>query len=569
MRFWRRYRPARAVKPASPIRPRLEVLEDRCVPSIDMVTNLGGNSLDPGSLPYEVAHAAPGDTIQFAATLKGGTIILNNTLDINQNLTIDGAGSGITVSGGGMNRVFMIEAGVAADINALTITGGVTPLLFVGGGIYNKGSLTLSNSIVTGNAAGDGGGILNAGTGTMTMSGDTVNNNTAKSFGGGIDNAGTLTIINCTIAANTANQGGGIINIGVLNMENSTVASNTVTGSGANGGGIWTGGAGSHLSLLNTIVFNPNSGAATNDDVLGTIAQTQGDLFGSDVTIAAGGTLGGNVFTGNAVLGPLQNNGGPTATMALLPGSPAIGHGASASKIPGLSVPALDQRGEPRPANSIDIGAFQTEAPPPLGFVQDLYNDFLGRTGAPSELNQWVSVLPTLGQAGVAYAISHSPEALTYAVDGFYVKFLGRQAAGGEEAVWVAALENGATEEQVIAVILSSSEFAAHANALIGGANADANYVQALYQLLLNRTGSPAEVNFWLGALPNGRAAVALGFLGSPEYRTDVVTQLYGTLLDRLTMPTASDVAGWVNSGLDILAIEAVFASSAEYFQNG
>src|SRR5262249_21516112 len=179
---------------------------------------------------------------------------------------------------------------------------------------------------------------------------------------------------------------------------------------------------------------------------------------------------GGNVFTGKAVLGALQNNGGPTATMTLLPGSPAIGAGAGASKIPGLSVPALDQRGEPRPANSIDIGAFQTEVPPPLGFVQDLYNDFLGRNGAPSEWNGWVSLLPILGPAGVAYDIIHSPEALTHAVDGFYVKFLGRQAVGGEEAGWVAALENGATEEQVIAGILSSPEFAARANALIGGA---------------------------------------------------------------------------------------------------
>jgi hypothetical protein len=588
MRFWRLYRPARAVKPVSPIRPRLEFLEDRCVPNIDMVTNTSGLFLDPGSLPYEVGHAAPGDTIQFAANLNGSTIFLKSPLDIATNLTIDGAGSGITVSGGGAHPVLQIDTGVVATINALTIAGGSAPGA-TGGGINNLGSLTLSNSTVTGNSAQGGGGIFNDGflslsnstvtgnnaasgagiyndgAGTMIMSGDTVNNNTATA-GGGVDNFGHMTIINCTIAVNIATKGGGIYNGDLLNVVNSTVASNTVTGAGADGGGIYTTG---ELNLLNTIVFNPNSGAATKDDVFGVIAQTQGDLFGSGVTIAAGGTLGGNVFTGNAVLGPLQNNGGPTATMALLPGSPAIGHGAKSSLIPGLSVPTLDQRGEPRPANSSDIGAFQTEVPPPLGFIQDLYNDFLGRTGDPSELNQWAGVLPTLGPAAVAYDISHSPEALTHAVDGFYVKFLGRQAVGGEEAVWVAALENGATEEQVIAVILSSSEFAALANALIGGANADANYVQALYRLLLNRTGSSADVNAWLGALPSGRAAVALGFLGSAEYRGDWVTQLYETLLDRRTPPPAAEVAGWVNSGLDMLAIETVFASSTEYFQNG
>src|SRR5262249_48595994 len=112
MRFWRRYRPAQTVKPAYPIRPRLEVLEDRCVPNIDMVSNLSGSATVPGSLPYLVANAASGDTIQFAPNLTGGTITLDNTLDINKDLTIDGAGSGITVSGGGMNRVFTIESGV-------------------------------------------------------------------------------------------------------------------------------------------------------------------------------------------------------------------------------------------------------------------------------------------------------------------------------------------------------------------------------------------------------------------------------------------------------------------------
>src|SRR5262249_43290319 len=132
--------PARAVKPAYPTSLRLERLEDRCVPSIDIVTNLSGSAAVSGSLPFEVAQAASGGTIQFAATLKGGTITLGNTLDINKALTIDGAGSGITVNGGG-NWVFMIEPGVVADINALTITGGVAPFGFDGGGLYNKESL--------------------------------------------------------------------------------------------------------------------------------------------------------------------------------------------------------------------------------------------------------------------------------------------------------------------------------------------------------------------------------------------------------------------------------------------
>jgi hypothetical protein len=341
-------------------------LEDRCVPSIDLVTNLSGSAAVAGSLPFEVANAAPGDTIQFAASLNGGTINLANTLDVSKDLTVDGAGSGITVNGGGVNRVFLIEAGNVVGINGLTITGGAPPPGFDGGGIYNKGTLSLSNSTVTGNSGGSA-GIYNAVTGTMTLSGDTVDDNSVggpTGQGGGIGNVGTMTILNSTITANTANQGGGIVNVGVLKIANSTVAYNSVTGPGADGGGIY-GFGGSQLSFLNTIVFNPSSGAGTENDVYGPqITEAQNTLFGSFMVIASGGDHGGNQFNVNPLLGPLQNNGGPTATMAVLHGSPAIGAGAGTSLIAGLSVPTSDQRGDPRPANSTDIGAFQTQPSP-------------------------------------------------------------------------------------------------------------------------------------------------------------------------------------------------------------
>jgi hypothetical protein len=176
MRFWPRRRPARAAKPVCSFRPRLEALEDRCVPAIDMVTNLSGSAATPGSLPNWVANANPNDTIQFASKLNGGSILLGNTLDINQWLTIEGAGSGITVNGAG-HEVFVIEAGSMVTINGLTITGGVATGGY-GSGIYNAGSLSLTNSTVTGNSAISGGGIYNASGGLIAMSGDTVSSNT-------------------------------------------------------------------------------------------------------------------------------------------------------------------------------------------------------------------------------------------------------------------------------------------------------------------------------------------------------------------------------------------------------
>jgi hypothetical protein len=331
------------------------------VPNVDVVTSLSGSATVSGSLPYEVANAGNGDTIGFATNLKGGTITLGDAVDINKNLSIDGTGSGITVNSGG-NRVFVIEQGVVVGIYALTITGGVAPSPFNGGGIFNKGSLTLINSTVIGNAGDGGGGIYNASTGLMVMSGDTVNNNTAVNTGGGVRNDGELVIINCTIAANTATAGGGIANFGTLRMADSTVAYNTVTGGGADGGGIYDGGGNDLLALLSTIVYNPNSGAATENDVLNPITQAQGDLFGSGTSaIGSVGDFGGNQFNVNPLLGPLQNNGGPTATMALQSGSPALGAGAGTSLIPSLLVQSSDQRGDPRPSSSIDIGAFQTQ----------------------------------------------------------------------------------------------------------------------------------------------------------------------------------------------------------------
>jgi hypothetical protein len=204
-------------------------------------------------------------------------------------------------------------------------------------------------------------------------------------------------------------------------------------------------------------------------------------------------------------------------------------------------------------------------------FVKALFNDFLKRDGSAADLDAWVSQLPTLGQAGVANAISHSTEALDVAVVGFYQKFLGRTPQGGEQNGFVSELAAGATEEQVIAQIVSSNEFANRANALVGGANADTNFVQALYLLVLNRTGGTAEVDGWVSLLPSiGRSGVAAALLASTEARGDAIALLYGSgLLDRSLAPSAAEVNGWVNSGLDLLTIQTQFASTTEYLADG
>jgi hypothetical protein len=143
---------------------------------------------------------------------------------------------------------------------------------------------------------------------------------------------------------------------------------------------------------------------------------------------------------------------------------------------------------------------------------------------------------------------------------------------------------NGLTGEQVIDAFLASAEFTTRANSLIGGTNADNNFVKALYSLVLNRTPATSEVNFWVAQVPTlGRAAVALDFLNSSESRNGEVRTFYGdptlsplpwesylpNLLHRTAAPAASEINGWVNSGADFLSIEVFFASTMEFYNDG
>jgi hypothetical protein len=222
-------------------------------------------------------------------------------------------------------------------------------------------------------------------------------------------------------------------------------------------------------------------------------------------------------------------------------------------------------------ASSYGNGAFEVQAPAPgtdEAFIEALYQDILSRSALNSEVDGWLPFLAANGPTAVANAIARSPEAYTDLVNSLYLKFLNRPATGDPAAAGrVSELEAGATEEQVISGIVSTPEFAARANALVGTADANFNYVQALYLLLLNRKGSMAEINGWLSGLPIlGRSGVASALLGSTEYRTDTVQGFYQSILNRTG--SSAEVNGWVNGGLDIYRIEIDFLASLEYFQN-
>jgi hypothetical protein len=268
-------------------RPRLEVLEDRCLPSTLTVTTTAefGNGLGLG-LGDAVAAAQSGDTIVFAPSLSGQTIALNQELVVNKSLTIQGLGAqNLTITQyGAASRLFEVDGNGNLTLTGVTLTGGraeqgdgnplMPQLTYDGGAILNLGTLTLSNCTVSGNQAeagvggsyhdGLGGGIYNAG--TLTLSGSTVSDNSAT-YGGGIYNdsfpafasaaIGNLTITSSTVTGNTAAaDGGGIYNHGVLTSTSSTVTGNSAA---QEGGGIYN-------NVLLTVNYSTVTGN-TPDDV--------------------------------------------------------------------------------------------------------------------------------------------------------------------------------------------------------------------------------------------------------------------------------------------------------------
>jgi hypothetical protein len=435
----RRFAPgARTLRGAMRIRivPRLEALEDRTVPSMLTVTSAADDST-AGTLRAAIAAANSGDTIQFTPSLAGQTITLTQgELTITKSLDIEGLGANeLTISGNYQSRVFDVSVGNASvTLAGLTVSNGLSS---TGGGIYNTGTLAVNSCTVSGNAAyygvGDdyGGAIYNFG--TLTINKSTISGNRAvggpayvsgySTTGGGFTSSlypagngkgggiytglGTLTINSSTIANNDASggssaglgasaivgngYGGGLfIASGTVSINNSTIAGNQAFGGssyyGASpvgngyGGGISAGA--SALHLYDTILADNTADSAADLD--GGFTSQGHNLVG--YTSGGSGFAASDLVNVNPQLGPLQDNGGPTQTMALLPGSHAIDAGDN------TNAPTYDQRGSdfPRIVNGvIDIGAFEVQ------------NGNPAQTGSLA-----VSSFPSSTQAGTAGSFS-------------------------------------------------------------------------------------------------------------------------------------------------------------------
>ena len=447
-----------------------------------------------------------------------------------------------TIAGGGL-----ANAGRASSLtltNSL-VTDNQTGASGSGGGIDNPffDTVTLSGTTISGNSAGTGGGLVSLATASLTNC--TVTGNTAKSFGGGVyDNDGTIDLSGCTISANTASSGAGLFidgngtlvactlvgnssggnldNEKAVTLTNCTLANSagfgllndygsatliacTVTGNQNQGLANYSSNGTGTITLTDTIVAGNTLGDAAAD--IGGLAPN--DVTGMYNLIGTGGS-GGLVNDGTNVLdvsdpglAALGDYGGSTLTVALLPGSPAIGAGTA------VAGATTDERGLPLDSPAPDIGAFQSQ-----GFT-------VTAVGAASE-----SVTPG---ATVTLAVTVSANNPNEPVTGGVVTF-DAGSSGGATATLTG------TPATIGAAVIGGTNYADAAVV-----TATANAIGGTYTVKATTAGTATPVDFTLTNL------TVLSFSGtglanqSITYGTSSVT-ISGMLASGSNAPAGADV---------------------------
>ena len=321
------------------------------------IANLSGTlNLIDSSVSGNTAEDDGGGIYNF----DGATLTASNSTISNNS-----ASNTLGNYGGGISNYL----GSTASVTNSTLVGNAA---FSGGGVSNfdSSTLSLSNSTVSSNTAGDGGGggIFNA-DGEANVNNSTIDSNSSQTLGGGISNTvgGTLNVSSSTFSGNTASDFGG----GISSFDDTTLnlSSSTISGNSAGAGGGVFDYYNSTLSLSGNLIAGNTSGfggeifgsglaVSSTNNLFGESSQTDADAFigfdpatGTDnITATSDGT---SPTALDAILETtLADNGGPTLTLALVPGSPAIDTGSDTGTI-------ADQRGAERPVGGFDIGAFE------------------------------------------------------------------------------------------------------------------------------------------------------------------------------------------------------------------
>lgn len=347
----------------------------------------------------------------------GGTLTLLNTILAN-NYAFNGGGGLFTTAGNVtligstvMSNVAEYSGGAgilnygSGSLNIVTsvIVGNRAYGAYYGGGIWSQGPLTVTGSLIADNTAEFGGGVFSSGS---LFASDSMFSGNGAQFGGGIESRSGATLIRVQLVGNSAGEGGGMRHLGGVLLRDSAVVSNTTSGAGggvAGGVGSWAvvnttfsgnqasnGGAISNglstestrltlnnVTIANNVATNGVGGLAGNrvdfrntilagntgitPDCSGPLTSQGYNLIQDTTGCVILGDVTGNLIGLSPNLGPLQNNGGPTPTHALLPDSPAIDAGSPAEPgSGGNACEATDQRGYLRPQGlGCDIGAYE------------------------------------------------------------------------------------------------------------------------------------------------------------------------------------------------------------------
>ncbi len=472
-------------------------------PSTFTVSNLEDNGV--GSLRQAVidANDNPGDDIiSFSSELTGTIRLVTGQLTITDSVTINGSGANkIAISGNNSTRIFQIKPGSTrtVNLNGLTLKEGHDKTGNGGGAIITEsGTITISGCVIinnTANSGGGGGGLRKFGSGVVTIINTLIFHNSAldefqQGDGGGIRNdKGKLTLINSTVSDNTAATGGGIAsNEGILEINNCTITGNSAIHFG---GGI---DSNSEIVLANSLVVG-NSALSENEisffsfDGQSFISRGH-NIFGEkgisgitpDLILLKSDSI--LVAPLNTLIEPLADNGGTTLTHLPVEGGIAIDTGDNSLIPQGIT---NDQRGIDfsRVKNgNVDIGAVEK------GLIMPSTTVLHGET--PTKDNVTKLYVATFNRAPDALGLN------------FWLNNSGLQL----EQIAQSFFDQPETQKEY------------------PSDSTNADFIAAVYLNLFNRASDQEGFEYWVGELDSGRIAKSVFILAviNGAQNTDALT---------------------------------------------
>jgi hypothetical protein len=469
----------------------------------------------------DCAAGSGADTIVLPANAN---ITLTNVSDntygptglplITSRITVEGNGAVIARQGSAAAFGLMAVKDTGdLTLQHVTLSGGSSS---EGGGVLNRGTLTIENSTISGNTADVGGGVFSY-AGTLTIESSTISNNTSSAGAGGLFNAGNTGIVNSTISGNTGNSGGGVFNFyGSLTIENSTISGNTANV----GGGVYNSFyfSDGNLTLNRSLIAGNQATAASEIQNRSIVTANNFNLFGTNGHAGVIGFTPGPTDVVPArglqiadILGPLQNNGGPTQTHALVSTGPAINAGNPGGCLDSAgALVTTDQRGFPRPFNGriCDIGSYELQADPLTIGATTVATGEAG-VSFTSDLIIFGGVAPYL----VSITKGALPAGLSLGNDGVISGTLSPTAKSAKITVRVADALNGSVSKAFTISILKAISVSAKAKTGRVGRNYNAS-------LKIKSGLGPFNWSITTGALPPG-----LGFNTATGAITGIPTQ--------------------------------------------